>query len=47
MVPVMDTYNVTVEKSRYSTGYYMTNDSQGITVENSAVSEELSMLQTM
>ena len=40
----MDTYNVTVEKSGYSTGYYLTNDLNGLTVESDSVSEELSIV---
>ena len=31
-VPIMNTYNVTIEESGYATAYYMTNDTQGIVV---------------
>ena len=44
MVPIMDTYNVTVEKAGYSSAYYTTNESQGIVVESDAISEDLSII---
>ena len=44
MVPVMDTYNVTVTKSGYSIGYYSTNDTQGIVVESESITEDLSIV---
>ena len=37
MVPVMDTYNVTVEKSGYSSGGYTTTETQGIIVDADSV----------
>jgi hypothetical protein len=44
MVPVMDTYNVTVEKSGYSSGYYTTNETQGMIVDSDSVKEDLSIV---
>ena len=44
MVPVMDTYNVTVEKSGYSSGYYTTTETQGIIVDADSVTEDLSIV---
>ena len=44
MVPVMDTYNITVEKSGYSSGYYTTNETQGMIVDADSVTEDLSIV---
>ena len=44
MVPVMDTYNVTVEKSGYSSGYYTTDETEGIVVVGDSVTEDLSIV---
>ena len=44
MVPVMDTYNVTIEKSGYSPGYYTTNETQGMIVVADSVTEDLSIV---
>ena len=44
MVPIMDTYNVTVEKSGYSSGYYTTTETQGIIVDADSVTEDLSIV---
>ena len=44
MVPVMDTYNISAEKSGYSSGYYTTNETQGMIVEADSVIEDLSII---
>ena len=35
LVPSQNTYNITVEKSGYSSGYYTTTETQGIIVDES------------
>ena len=44
MVPIMTTFNVSVEKTGYTTGYYLTNETQGIVVDKESISEDLSIL---
>ena len=44
MVSIMDTYNVTVEKSGYSTGYYLTNETNGLIIDSDSVTEDLSIV---
>ena len=43
-VPIMQTYNVSVEKSGYSAGYYQTNGSDGIVVNTTSVTEDLAIV---
>ena len=43
-VPIMQTYNVSVEKSGYSSGYYQSNGTEGIIVNTSSVIEDLAIV---
>ena len=43
-VPIMQTYNVSVEKSGYSSGYYQSNGTDGIIVNTSSVTEDLAIV---
>ena len=43
-VPIMQTYNVTVEKAGYSIGYYQTNGTEGIAVNTSSLFEDIAIV---
>ncbi len=43
LVPIQDTYNVTVEKVGYSTDYYKVNETDGLVIESEPVSIDLSI----